>query len=61
MCCCVVRRLNVQGRKAELIKPVAAELDGHPGSRSGSGQEKPTVIEAEGLMEEYLAFDSREL
>lgn len=57
----LARRLNVQGRRAELSQPSPAELDGRPGGCGVSGQEKPTVIEAEGLMEEYLAFDSRDL
>lgn len=55
------RRLNVQGRRAELIELSSAELDGRPGTSNSSSQEKPTVIEVEGLMEEYLAFDSRDL
>lgn len=62
MCASVLgRRLNVQGRRAELIELCSAEVDRRPGTSSSSSQEKPTVIEVEGLMEEYLAFDSRDL
>ncbi|XP_064173052.1 protein FAM149B1 isoform X1 [Anguilla rostrata] len=53
--------LSVQGQKAVMSKP-CLEGDQRPGSPRGSGlEEPPRVIEAEGLMEEYLAFDCRDL
>ncbi|KAK6328651.1 hypothetical protein J4Q44_G00006290 [Coregonus suidteri] len=53
--------LCVQGRKAMLSRP-SADVDHPPGTPSGCrGHDRPRVIEAEGLMEEYLAFDCRDL
>ncbi|XP_075931902.1 protein FAM149B1 isoform X1 [Anarhichas minor] len=54
--------LNVQGRRAALITASSAESDEPPGTSSGSSShDKPRLIEEEGLMEEYLAFDSGDL
>lgn len=52
----------MQGRRAALLQSSSANLDGVPGTSGGSpSQHKQRVIEVEGLMEEYLAIDSRDL
>ncbi|KAK2824462.1 hypothetical protein Q5P01_021637 [Channa striata] len=54
--------LIVQGRRAALGSPSTAEPNDLVGtSSSSSGHDKPRVIEVEGLMEEYLAFDRQDL
>ncbi|XP_054655041.1 protein FAM149B1 isoform X2 [Dunckerocampus dactyliophorus] len=46
--------LNVKGHSAALLKSSLADLDGSPRDCN----DRPRVIESEGHMEEYLAFDS---
>ncbi|XP_028323839.1 protein FAM149B1 isoform X2 [Gouania willdenowi] len=54
--------LNVQGRRAALLKSSSSELDGSADDFSASNTHVNTrMIESEGDIEEYLAFDSRAL
>ncbi|XP_033835946.1 protein FAM149B1 isoform X1 [Periophthalmus magnuspinnatus] len=54
--------LNVQGKKALLRKPSSSEFKELPGASSGSSHhDNSKVIEVEGVMEEYLAFDSQDM
>ncbi|XP_038149821.1 protein FAM149B1 isoform X2 [Cyprinodon tularosa] len=52
--------LNVQGKKAALIKSSISEFDG-PLTNSSSSHDQTREIEVDGEMEEYLAYDSRDL
>ncbi|XP_074532435.1 protein FAM149B1 isoform X2 [Halichoeres trimaculatus] len=51
--------LNVQGRRAALTKSSSTDMEETP--NPSSSHDKPRLIEVEGQMEEYLAFDSRDL
>lgn len=54
--------LNVQGIKALLQNPSLSELEDLPRASSGSSNhDKSKVIEVEGVMEEYLAYDRQDL
>ncbi|KTG03390.1 hypothetical protein cypCar_00017597 [Cyprinus carpio] len=53
--------LYVQGRRAVLCRPTLEVTHPHAMPSSNNGEELPRVIEAEGLIEEYLAFDCRDL
>ncbi|XP_047207558.1 protein FAM149B1 isoform X2 [Girardinichthys multiradiatus] len=52
--------LNIQGRKAGLIKFSSSAFDGLPNNTSSS-YDQSRVIDVEGVMEEYLAFDGSDL
>lgn len=58
---CVCGRLCVQGRRAVLCRPTL-EVTNPSNTTSGNNEDElPSVIEAEGLIEEYLAYDCRDM
>ncbi|XP_067311222.1 protein FAM149B1 isoform X4 [Pseudorasbora parva] len=57
----ITKELCVQGRRAVLCRPSVEVTHPSVTPSSNHGDEMPRVIEAEGLIEEYLAFDCRDL
>ncbi|XP_056332950.1 protein FAM149B1 isoform X1 [Danio aesculapii] len=53
--------LYVQGRRAVLCRPTVEVTNPSITTSGNSEDELPSVIEAEGLIEEYLAYDCRDM